>query len=165
MPRRNVAAAVTTLVGVVLVVAGTFLPIVEVDVAGVGASTSGWGGDLNDGPVHLAVCVVPVVKAVLALLGRAGMVVKVLLIVSALSGVFWVAVRFADVSGWLEAGTSGAFVAEMTDPGVGLFVITLGWVLILVAGLVATAARPPKVLAPPRIYPPVPRSSGRSGPA
>lgn len=165
VPGRNLAAAVIALVGVVLVVAGTLLPIVDIDVAGVSASTDGWSGDLNDGPVHLAVCVVPVVMAVLALLGRARVLVKVLLIVSALLGFFWVAVRFADVSGSLEQGTTGAFVAEVTDPGVGLFVMTFGWVLVLVAGIVATAARPPKVLAPPRVYPPVPRPDGRSQPA
>lgn len=164
MPGRNVAAAVMALVGVVLVVGGTFLPIVDVDVAGVSASTNGWGGDLNDGPIHLFVCVVPVVMAVLALLDRARVVVKVLLIVSALLGFFWVAVRFADVSGSLEGGTTGAFVSEVTDPGVGLYVITAGWALVLVAGLVATAARPPKVLAPPRIYPPVPRPESRCRP-
>jgi len=160
-----VAAGVLALVGVVLVVVGTFLPIVEIDVPGLSASTNGWGSDLNDGPIHLVVCVVPVVMAVLALLGRARIVVKVLLIVSALIGFFWVTVRFADISGSLEEGTTGAFVAEVTDPGVGLFVITFGWVLVLVAGLVATAARPPKVLAPPRVYPPVPRPDRRSQPA
>lgn len=159
------AAGVLALVGVVLVVVGTFLPIVEIDVPGLSASTNGWGADLNDGPIHLVVCVVPVVMAVLALLGRARIVVKVLLIVSALIGFFWVTVRFADISGSLEEGTTGAFVAEVTDPGVGLFVITIGWVLVLVAGLVATAARPPKVLAPPRVYPPVPRPDRRSQPA
>ena len=165
MPRRNVAAGVIALVGVLLVVGGSFLPIVESDVAGVRASTNGWGGDLNDGAVHLVVCVVPAVMAILALLGRARMVVKVLLIVSAVIGFFWVAVRFADVSGSLEEGTNAAFVAEVTDPGVGLYVVTLGWALVLVAGLVASAARPPKVLAPPRVYPPVPRPDGRSRPA
>lgn len=164
MPGRNVAAAVITLVGIALVIVGTFLPIVQIDVAGLSASTNGWGADLNDGPIHVVVCIVPVVMAVLALLGRARVVVKVLLIVSALIGFFWVAVRFADVSGSLEEGTNAAFVAEVTDPGVGLYVMTLGWVLVLVAGLVATATRPPKVLAPPRIYPPVPRPD-RSRPA
>lgn len=165
VPRRNVAAGAIALVGVVLVAGGTVLPIVEIDVAGVSASTNGWGGDLNDGPIHLVVCVVPVVMAVLALLGRARVLVKTLLIASALIGFFWVAARLADVSGSLEQGTAGALVAEVTDPGIGLVVMTVGWVLVLVAGLVATAARPPKVLAPPRVYPPVPRPEGRSRPA
>ena len=30
----------------------------------------------------------------------------------------------------------------MTDPGIGLYLMTVGWTLVLVAGIVAKAAKP-----------------------
>jgi uncharacterized membrane protein len=82
-------------------------------------------------------------------MNRARVAVKVLLIVSAVIGFFWVFVRFADISGSLEEGDASAFVAEVADPGVGLYVMTVGWVLVLVAGIVATAAKPRPAPAAP----------------
>lgn len=147
---RNVAAGAIALFAVALVIIGTFLPIVEFNGLG-GAlddSLNGWSGDINDGPIHVVVCVVPLVMGILALMNRARVVVKVLLIISALIGFFWVSVRFADISGSLEEGSTGAFVAAVADPGVGLYLITFGWVLVLVAGIVAKAGKPRPVAAP-----------------
>lgn len=157
---RNTAAGVIALLGVALVVLGTFLPIVEYDLGGLGAgiedSVNGWSDAINDGPIHVVVGVVPLVMGILALMNRARVVVKVLLIVSAVIGFFWVFVRFADISGSLEEGDASAFVAEVADPGVGLYVIAVGWVLVLIAGIVATAKKPRPVPAAPyaQAYPP-----------
>ncbi|HEY5886840.1 MAG TPA: hypothetical protein VIT24_03880, partial [Acidimicrobiales bacterium] len=104
---------------------------------------------INDGPIHVVVGLVPLVMGILALMNRARVAVKVLLIVSAVIGFFWVFARFADISGSLEEGDAGAFVAEVADPGVGLYVMTIGWVLVLVAGIVATAAKPRTAPAAP----------------
>jgi hypothetical protein len=150
---RNKAAGVIALLGVALVVIGTFLPIVEYDLGSLGAgiedSVNGWSDAINDGPIHVVVGLVPLVMGILALMNRARVAVKVLLIVSAVIGFFWVFVRFADISGSLEEGDASAFVAEVADPGVGLYVIAAGWVLVLVAGIVATARKPRPVPAAP----------------
>jgi uncharacterized membrane protein len=153
---------VIALLGVALVVIGTFLPIVEYDLGSLGAgiedSVNGWSDAINDGPIHVVVGLVPLVMGILALMNRARVAVKVLLIVSAVIGFFWVFVRFADISGSLEEGDVSAFVAEVADPGVGLYVIAAGWVLVLIAGIVATAKKPRPVPAAPyaQAYPPPP---------
>ncbi|MET0882606.1 MAG: zinc ribbon domain-containing protein [Acidimicrobiales bacterium] len=150
---RNTAAGVIALLGVALVVIGTFLPIVEYDLGSLGAgiedSVNGWSDAINDGPIHVVVGLVPLVMGILALMNRARVAVKVLLIVSAVIGFFWVFVRLADISGSLEEGDVSAFVAEVADPGVGLYVIAAGWVLVLIAGIVATAKKPRPVPAAP----------------
>ena len=152
------------LAGVALVLIGTFLPIVEFDFGSgsfsgaVDDSVNGWSGDINDGPIHLIVALVPLAMGIRVLRNRTKTWVKVLLIISAVIGFFWVVVRFADISGSLEEGGAGDFVAEVADPGVGLYVITVGWVLVLVAGIVAKANKPPPIVAAPyaQPYPPPP---------
>ena len=150
------------LVGVALVIIGTFLPIVEFDFGGVGAavddSVNGWSSDINDGPIHAVVALIPLAMGILALRDRTRTWVKVLLIVSAVIGFFWVFVRFADISGSLEDGGAGAVVAEVADPGVGLYVISIGWLLVLVAGIVAKSGTPSPVAVAPyaQPYPPPP---------
>jgi hypothetical protein len=146
---RNVAAGALAILAVLLVFVGTFLPIIQFDFAGVDETANGWGGDFNDGPIHTVVLLAPLAMGILALLNRARVAVKVVLLVSALIGFFWVAVRFADISGSLEEDEGlGAFVAEASDPGVGLYLILFGWVLVLVAGIVAKAGRPKPAAAP-----------------
>jgi hypothetical protein len=141
MSTRNLAAGLLGLIGVLVVVVGTFLPIVEY-VGGLD-SASGWGDGLNDGPIHLIVALVPLAAALVILRNRAATWVKVVLIVGALIGFFWVFVRFADISGSLEEGELADLVAAATDPGFGLYVIIVGWALVLVAGLVAKAVKRP----------------------
>ena len=143
------AAGVLAIVAVLMVFVGTFLPIIDFDFDGVGSSANGWGDGINDGPIHTVVLLVPLAMGILSLLNRARVLVKVLLLVSALIGFFWVLVRFADISGSLEEDEGfGAFVAEASDPGVGLYVILAGWVLVLVAGIVAKAGKPRVAAAP-----------------
>ena len=153
------------LAGVALVLVGTFLPIVEFDfgglAGGVDDSVNGWSSTINDGPIHLVVGLVPLAMGILALRNRTRRWVKVLLILSAVIGFFWVSVRFADISGSLEEDTGTSdLVAEVTDPGTGLYVITVGWVLVLVGGLVATSIKPTPATAAPyaQPYPPPPSS-------
>ncbi len=153
MEGRNRIAGVLALVGFGLVLVGTFLPIVEVDFAssgfGVSESLNGWGGDINDGPIHLVFGLVPLLLGILLLKNGSRTWMKVLLITSALIGFFWVLVRFADISGSLEEGDAGDFVAEVSDPGIGLYAITIGWTLVLIAGIVAKTAKQPPVAAAP----------------
>jgi hypothetical protein len=140
---RNVAAGVLALVAVLLVFVGTFLPIIQFDFGGANGSTDGWGEGINDGPIHSVVLLIPLVMGILSLLNRARIVVKVLLILSSLIGFFWVAIRFADVSGsFSKEDAIQDFVARAADPGVGLYLILSGWVLVLVAGIVAKAGTP-----------------------
>ena len=139
-------AGLLALGGIALVLVGTFLPVVEFDFNGALASAdeslNGWSSEINDGPIHAVVAVLPLVLGILVLRNRTKVWMKVLLIISAVIGYFWVLVRFADISGSLEEGDAGEFVAEVTDPGIGLYLMTLGWTLVLVAGIVAKAAKP-----------------------
>jgi hypothetical protein len=51
-------------------------------------------------------------------------------------------IRFADISGSLEEeGNVGAFVEEVADPGIGLYLMTVGWILVAVAGFISTSKR------------------------
>ncbi len=131
---------------------GTFLPIVEFDsgtiIGATGDSFNGWSGDINDGPIHVVFGLIPLLMGILVLKNGARTWMKVLLIISAVIGFFWVSVRFADISGSLEEGAVGELAAEVLDPGVGLYVITLGWVLVLVAGIVAKAVKALPVAGP-----------------
>lgn len=147
---RNTAAGAIALFAVVLVLIGTFLPIVEFNGLGgaLDESLNGWNSDIHDGPIHAVVCIAPLVMGILALMNRARVAVKIVLIISALIGFFWLSIRYADISGSLEENGTGAFVAAVADPGVGLYLMTLGWVLVLVAGLVAKAGSPRPVAAP-----------------
>ena len=84
---------------------------------------------------------IPLLIGILVLKNGARTWMKVLLIISAVIGFFWVSARFADISGSLEEGELADIAAEVLDPGVGLYVITFGWVLVLVAGIVAKAVK------------------------
>ncbi len=124
---------------------GTFLPIVEFNLdtinGAAGDSINGWDGDINDGPIHVVFGLIPLLIGILVLKNGARTWMKVLLILSAVIGFFWVSARFADISGSLEEGELADIAAEVLDPGVGLYVITFGWVLVLVAGIVAKAVK------------------------
>ena len=125
---------------------GTFLPIVEFDFGslsgGIDESLNGWSGDINDGPIHLVFGLIPLLLGILILKNGAKTWMKVLLIISAVIGYFWVLVRFADISGSLEEETgAGDFVAQVSDPGIGLYIIGIGWTLVLIAGIVAKGTK------------------------
>ena len=148
-------AGILAILAVAVVIIGTFLPIAEFDFGSFGdESATGWDSELNDGPIHLVVAIVPLVMGVLLLLNRARLAAKIVLIIFAVIGFFWVAVRFADISGSLEddSGT-GAFVESVADPGIGLFVITAGWVMVLIAGLLAKGGRPRRAVTGPHAQP------------
>lgn len=130
------------LVAVLIVFAGTNLPIIQFDFGAANESTDGWGEGLNDGPIHSVVLLIPLVMGILSLCNRARIVVKVLLLLSPFVGFFWVAIRFADISGAFDEDGLGEFVAQAADPGIGLYLILGGWVLVLVAGIIAKAGRP-----------------------
>jgi len=160
---RNRTAGLLAVIGFGLVLIGTFLPIVEFDfgslAGGAEDSLNGWSGDLSDGPIHLVFGLVPLVLGILVLKNGARTWMKVLLIISAVIGYFWVLIRFADISGSLEEETgAGDFVAEVSDPGAGLYVITIGWTLVLIAGIVAKGVKAAPVAYAPsgQGYPPPP---------
>jgi len=122
-------------------------------------SLNGWSGDINDGPIHLFFGFAPLILGILILKNGARTWMKVLLIISAVIGYFWVLVRFADISGSLEEETgAGDFVAEVSDPGIGLFLIGIGWTLVLIAGIAAKGAKAAPVAYAPSGpgYPPPP---------
>lgn len=160
---RNRTAGLLALIGFGLVLLGTLLPIVEFDfgglAGGVDESLNGWSGDINDGPIHLFFGFAPLILGILVLKNGARTWMKVLLIISAVIGYFWVLVRFADISGSLEEETgAGDFVAEVSDPGIGLYVLIIGWTLVLIAGIVAKGAKKAPVAPVPYSpgYPPPP---------
>ena len=143
---RNRTAGLLAVIGFAVVLVGTFLPIVEFDFGslsgGIDESLNGWSGDINDGPIHLVFGLIPLLLGILILKNGAKTWMKVLLIISAVIGYFWVLVRFADISGSLEEETgAGDFVAQVSDPGIGLYIIGIGWTLVLIAGIVAKGAK------------------------
>lgn len=160
---RNRTAGLLAVIGFGVVLLGTFLPIVEFDLGDLGnfggvvdESLNGWSGDINDGPIHLFFGLIPLVLGILVLKNGAKIWMKVLLIISAVIGYFWILVRFADISGSLEEETGASdFVAEVSDPGIGLYILIIGWTLVLIAGIVAKKA--PIAYSPDgQAYPPPP---------
>jgi hypothetical protein len=162
---RNRIAGALALLGVVVVVVGTFLPLVEVEPENVPANAfiefniedgaNGWDSELNDGPIHAVVLLVPLAMGILLLLNRARILAKILLIISAVIGFFWVFVRFADINGWVEESELlQEAKAAAQDPGIGIWVVLIGWVIVLVAGLISRASRPrPAVTTGPYAQP------------
>ena len=146
--RRSTVVAVLTLVGIAAVVIGTFLPIItyefgDVDLPdSVEDSASGWGDGFSDGPIHAFVAALPLVVGIIALQRGLQTWMKVVLLLAPVVGFFWAAVRFADISGSLEDDSgAGELVAAFTDPGVGLYVLTIGWGVVFVAGILSLTVR------------------------
>ena len=145
---RNRTAAIIALIATAVIVLGTFLPIVTFEFGEFSESANGWSSDINDGPIHVFFALLPLAAGVAVLKQGGRTWAKVLLIVGAVIGWFWAAIRFADISGSLEEEEGlGTLVADIADPGVGLWLITLGWTAVFVAGLMTKedkgAAAPP----------------------
>jgi hypothetical protein len=147
-PRVRLAAGLGA-GGAALAAAGTFLDWFTIEVGGItapGGSATGWEG--RDGRTVLAGAVVSLVSAVLVVLGSRKLAPKMALVVA--GGVTAV----IAIAGVLDASGKADKVQEefaipaervQSEVGTGLWLVTLGGVVELAAGLLA---RSPSAVAP-----------------
>lgn len=158
-PRSRLVAALGV-VGAALAAGGTFLDWFAIEVGGItapGGSATGWEG--RDGRTVVAGAVIGVVSALLILLGSRKLAPKIALIVAggvtaviAIAGVL-------DTSGKAEKVQEEFAISServQAEVGTGLWLVTLGGVVEVAAGVLA---RSPSSLAPVAVATATPASA------
>ncbi len=123
------------LIGMVVAAVGCFLPLTSSKIFGGSSSafnaiTSGGSGALKIGAILALLGAVAGI--VFSFVSVKGVPVKLISLIVSVAGGIYVLVSYLNVGGLGKSLVKGFAKATQTGPGIGLFVIVIGWILAIV---------------------------------